>query len=53
MSQFIDVGSAPWNEECAQLGSDDYHDRAKRECRAYLNQLRRMFGEEPSGALCE
>ena len=50
MSDFIDVGSAPACEDCAQVGSPDYHDRARRECRAYVNQLRRMFGAEPEGA---
>jgi hypothetical protein len=50
MSDFIDVGSAPTGETCAQIGSDDYHDRAHRECRAYIAQLRRQFGDEPVGA---
>jgi hypothetical protein len=50
MSDFIDVGSAPTGESCAQVGSDGYHDRAHRECRAYIAQLRRLFGEEPAGA---
>jgi hypothetical protein len=51
MKDFIDVGSAPTHEDCAQVGSEDYHERAKRECRAYIAQLRRLFGQEPSGAV--
>ena len=50
MNDFIDVGCAPACEDCAQVGSADYHQRARRECRAYINQLRRIFGPEPEGA---
>lgn len=50
MRDSLDLGSAPSGEECAQVGRDDYHDRARRECRAYIHQLRRTFGEEPAGA---
>jgi hypothetical protein len=52
MQDCIDLGGAPSHEDCAQVGSRDYDyaDRAKRECRAYFHQLRRMFGEEPEGA---
>jgi hypothetical protein len=46
----LDLGCAPSEEDCAQVGSDDYHDRSRRECRAYIAQLRRIFGEEPPGA---
>lgn len=37
-------------EDCAQVGSPDYYDRAKRECRIYIDLLRRALGEEPFGA---
>lgn len=50
MQDCLDVGSAPSHEDCAQVGRDDYPECARRECRAYVNQLRRMFGEEPDGA---
>jgi hypothetical protein len=46
----MDLGSAPPLEDCAQVGCDDYHDRARKECRAYINLLRRTVGEEPNGA---
>jgi hypothetical protein len=42
--------SAPYEESCAQVGRDDYWERARRECRAFINQLRRVFGPEPEGA---
>jgi hypothetical protein len=50
MRDCLDVGCAPTHESGAQVGREDYYDRARRECRAYINQLRRVFGREPPGA---
>ncbi len=50
MKDFIDVGCAPPCENCAQVGADGYWERARRECRAWIAQLRRTLGEEPDGA---
>ena len=50
MRDSISIGSAPANEDCAQVGKDDYHARAIAETRAFINQLKRVFGEEPFGA---
>ena len=46
----LDLGASPPYESCAQVGSNDYVEQARRECRAYINQLRRAFGPEPLGA---
>lgn len=46
----LELSSAPVGEECAQLGSDGYYERAKKECNAFIRQLRREFGDEPTGA---
>jgi hypothetical protein len=47
---YFDLGSAPADERCAQLGVDnDYETRARRECRALINQFVRMLGEPPPG----
>ena len=47
----LDLGSVPSDEDCAQVGVDDnYPVRAKRECRALINQLKRACGEPPPGA---
>jgi hypothetical protein len=43
------IGSSPYGEDCAQVGSDDYYTRARRECRAFIAQLIRMHGEPPTG----
>src|SRR2546430_1549101 len=53
MRDFVDLGATtPPMEDCAQVGSKsyDYYDRARREARAYMNQLRRLLGPEPDGA---
>jgi len=50
MRDYVCIGEVPAEEDCAQLGTDGYHERAKKECRAFINQLRRMFGPEPEGA---
>ena len=48
---YLDLGSAPSDENCAQLGVDDsYEARARRECRALIGQLKRLCGDPPPGA---
>ena len=41
------IGSSPWAEDCAQVGSEGYHKRALAECRAFIRQIRRVLGPEP------
>lgn len=50
MRDFVSIGSVPADEECAQIGDADYGPRSRRECFAFIAQLRRMFGPEPEGA---
>jgi hypothetical protein len=50
MMDWLDIGSSPPAEPCAQLGADGYWQQAKRECRAYIALLRRALGPEPPGA---
>jgi len=47
---YITIGPSPSDEDCAQVGQPDYVTRSKKECRAFLNQLVRVFGEPPDGA---
>jgi hypothetical protein len=49
MNDDLYIGSAPAEEDCAQVGTVDYSQRARRECRALVEQLRRAFGPEPPG----
>jgi hypothetical protein len=44
------LGATPFGEDCAQVGSADYADKARKECRAFINQLKRVFGEPPPGS---
>ena len=50
MIDFIDLDTVPSEEECAQVGAEDYSTRSWKEARAYRDQLRRTFGDEPTGA---
>jgi len=51
MKDKLELTCVPCNEECEQVGTAGYNPRkAKAECRAFINQLRRVFGSEPEGA---
>jgi hypothetical protein len=50
MQDWLDIGSSPPLEACAQLGRDGYWEQATKECRAYIALLRRVMGQEPTGA---
>ena len=50
MRDHITIGSTPYDESCAQVGSDRYHRVYRAECLAFINQLRRLFGPEPEDA---
>lgn len=47
---YVDIGPAPFEIMPAQVGSPDYSRRAVRECRVFIRQLVRMFGDPPVGA---
>jgi hypothetical protein len=47
---YIDIGSSPADEECAQVGSPDYAQRARSECNRFIDLIRRVMGPEPEGA---
>ena len=44
------IGESPWEETCAQVGSDMYPANAQKECRRFINQIRNHYGSEPQGA---
>ena len=50
MRSYLELGPVPVLEECVQVGSDNYKTMVGIECRAYIGQLRRVFGQEPKGA---
>ena len=47
---YIDIGSSPAEEDCAQVGSPDYYTRAKTECARFIALIRKTLGQEPEGA---
>lgn len=51
MRDYISIGSSPYGEDCAQVGSDYYSIKSRKECAALIGQLRRLFGEE-KGTAC-
>ena len=46
----LSLGPAPAEEDPVQLGEADYASRAFRECRRYIEAIRKVCGEEPEGA---
>jgi hypothetical protein len=50
MRDYLELGATPAGEPCAQVGSDDYHEKAICECRRYRDQLILQFGNPPDGA---
>jgi hypothetical protein len=50
MTDYVDIGPSPCNEDCECLGPNYNPDRSRVECRAFIGQIRRELGEEPAGA---
>lgn len=48
--EILEIGATPCEETCTQVGTDNYMERATKECRTFIHQLRRLFGKEPEGA---
>lgn len=50
MREYLEIGSTPAGEACVQVGDPTYFSRYRKECQAFINQLRRQLGPEPEGA---
>jgi len=50
MIDYMTIGSTPCEEECAQVGSENYRDRAIAECRRFIDLIRKKLGDEPPNA---
>lgn len=51
MREYVEIGPAPCDEECQQVGMPSYNaGLALVECRAFISQIRRTIGPEPEGA---
>lgn len=49
MKETLTLDASPADEKCAQLGSDDYYERARVECQVYRRQLLRLYKAEHGG----
>lgn len=45
---YIELDLVPCNEECAQIGCENFECLSRAEARAYINQLTRKYGEPPA-----
>lgn len=48
-TSYLTLGSSPYEEDCAQVGSDNYRARALKECKRYLKQIEKVK-PPPEGA---
>lgn len=48
--EHLTLGSSPLEEDCAQVGSTNYYERAQVECGQFIKAIRRKHGIEPDGA---
>ena len=49
MRDYITIGSTPCNEDCQQVPYEDYN-LAMRECKQFIEAIRKALGQEPEGA---
>lgn len=47
MRDYIDIGPSPSDEDCVQVGDDNYTRKATVECRRFIELIRKTLGEEP------
>jgi hypothetical protein len=50
MRSYISIGPVPCDEDCAQVGQENYREQAIKECERFIELLRKTFGDEPGGA---
>lgn len=51
MRNFEMIGPTPHEESCAQVGSEGYAERARRECTLFMEQIRKHYPEPEYGYL--
>jgi hypothetical protein len=50
MKDYIEIGPVPSDEQCAQVGSNNFYKNCMTECKAFMQAIRKKLGEEPSWA---
>lgn len=48
---YLTIGSTPHDEPCTQLGDPDYTQKARAECKRFLEQIARHYPEPAGGYL--
>ena len=51
MNDYLEIGSVPAAEECAQVGADDYQRLSRIECEVFGDQIRRHYPVPEKGAI--
>jgi len=47
MRDYITIGPVPAGEPCAQVGEQDYLEKSTKECKRFIKQLKKQFGQPP------
>lgn len=50
MIDFMEIGSSPYEEDCAQVGEYNYSRKAYEECKRFVELLEKKFPGRPEGA---
>ena len=50
MRDYVSIGSTPCNEDCVQVGAEDYSRLSGIECGAFIDAIKKKMGEPPGGA---
>jgi len=50
MKNYLEIGPSPIEEDCVQVGEENYADRAREECNRFVQLIREELGKEPEGA---
>ncbi len=47
--EYIELCSTPYEEDCAQIGEENYNSKSRIECEVYISQLERLFPDAQFG----
>lgn len=45
MREYLTLGPTPVDEKCAQMGRDDFWEESEKECKRYIELLKKKFGK--------
>ena len=49
MKDYLNIGSAPIEEDCVQVGTDNYMQDSRKECQRFVDLLNMKFPNKPNG----